>query len=98
MSDTPTMTQAELDDLRAQYRLEAQRAFALAERRRDDEIARLTAEIGRLQARIDELMLEYCPDEMTDEQRAEWARHQRSVSPEDQAAIDAAINQKEKTA
>lgn len=34
-------------------------------------------EIQRLQAKIDELMLEYCPDEMTPEQMAEWAKHQR---------------------
>jgi hypothetical protein len=32
--------------------------------------------LASLQARIDALMLEYCPDEMADEQRAEWARHQ----------------------
>lgn len=31
------------------------------------------------QARIDALMLEYCPDEMTPEQIAEWERHQRPV-------------------
>lgn len=28
-------------------------------------------------ARIDALMLEYCPNEMTDAQRADWAKHQR---------------------
>ena len=32
--------------------------------------------VATLQARIDELMLEYCPDEMTHEQLDEWARHQ----------------------
>lgn len=32
-----------------------------------------------LQAKVDALMLEYCPDEMTPEQTAEWARHQRPV-------------------
>ena len=32
--------------------------------------------VATLQARIDELMLEYCPDEMTPEQLDEWARHQ----------------------
>ena len=37
------------------------------------------AELERLQARIDRLMLEYCPDEMTPEQIAEWERHQRAV-------------------
>lgn len=34
------------------------------------------------QARIDELMLEYCPDEITDEQWDEYSRHQVSVGPE----------------
>lgn len=29
------------------------------------------------QAKIDELMLEYCPDEMTAEQLEEWAKHQQ---------------------
>ena len=33
-------------------------------------------QIATLQARIDELMLEYCPEEMTPEQLDEWARHQ----------------------
>jgi hypothetical protein len=31
------------------------------------------------QAEIDRLMLEYCPDEMTAEQLAEWGKHQRRV-------------------
>jgi hypothetical protein len=32
-----------------------------------------------LQARIDALMLEYCPKEMTAEQLEEWAKHQAPV-------------------
>lgn len=43
-----------------------------------------------LQAKIDELMLEYCPDEMTTEQRAEWAKHQVAV-PEAETALLAAM-------
>lgn len=40
-------------------------------------------EIGRLQAHIDALMLEFCPDEMTPQQKANWAAHQvRSDVPE----------------
>lgn len=35
--------------------------------------------IGDLQAKIDRLMLEYCPGEMTEEQKAEWAKHQKPV-------------------
>jgi hypothetical protein len=58
--------------------------------RKDAEIAAANAEIDELvralklctqraeraEARVDALMLEYCPDEMEDEQRAEWARNQ----------------------
>ena len=43
------------------------------------------AEIDRLQAQIDRLMLEYCPDEMTPEQLSEWARNQRAVEPGEKA-------------
>jgi hypothetical protein len=35
-----------------------------------------------LQARIDALMLEYCPDEMTQPQRARWAASQRRAGLE----------------
>ncbi len=43
------------------------------------EALRLRGEVAAKQARIDELMQEFCPDEMTDEQRAEWARNQRTL-------------------
>ena len=29
------------------------------------------------QAKIDRLMLEFCPDEMTTQQKADWTRHQK---------------------
>lgn len=32
--------------------------------------------IGAQQAKIDSLMFEYCPEEMTEEQIAEWGKHQ----------------------
>ena len=32
--------------------------------------------IQHLQAKIDSLMLEYCPEDMTAEQVAEWEKHQ----------------------
>lgn len=35
------------------------------------------AECQSKQAKIDALMLEYCPDEMTAEQKAEYAKHQK---------------------
>jgi hypothetical protein len=48
-------------------------------------------QLAAAQARIDELMLEYDPEAMTPEQLANYAAHQRSATPEEQAAIDAAI-------
>jgi uncharacterized protein involved in exopolysaccharide biosynthesis len=42
-------------------------------------IDHLKQQLAAAQARIDELMLEYCPDEMTAEQVEEWGNHQRAV-------------------
>lgn len=39
------------------------------------------------QARIDELMLEYCSDEITVEQIAEYMKHQKPVSGDEFATI-----------
>jgi len=47
-----------------------------------DRIETLERELAAAQAKIDALMLEYCPDEMTDAQREEWARHQVPVEEE----------------
>lgn len=55
---------------------------------REDWIAALRAK----QARIDELMMEYCPDEMSEAQLDEWARHQVAVPPEECARIKAALS------
>jgi hypothetical protein len=41
------------------------------------EVDRLESSGDSLQAKIDSLMLEYCPDEMTKEQLAIWESHQR---------------------
>lgn len=51
----------------------------------------VAAKADALQARIDELMLEYCPEEMTEAQKANWARHQRPVSDEEEAKVVAAL-------
>lgn len=45
-----------------------------------DEIDRLEALVANQQATIDALMLEFCPDEMSEEQRERWARNQRKSS------------------
>ena len=39
----------------------------------------LEQQLAAKQARIDELMLEYCHNEMTEEQLEEWSKHQRAV-------------------
>jgi hypothetical protein len=64
-------------------RLERELAEALDGCRRwSERNMQLVSEIEQLQARIDSLMLEFCPDEMSDEQRAEWGRRQIcSVEP-----------------
>jgi len=38
----------------------------------------LEGEIAAMQAKIDRLMLEYCPEEMTPEQTAEWDKSSRT--------------------
>lgn len=38
--------------------------------------------LAEARAKIDALMLEYCPDEMTPGQVDEWARHQRPIDAE----------------
>ena len=52
----------------------------------EEQLAAPRAEVGTqreaaLQAQIDRLMLEYCPEEMTPEQVEEWGKHQRPASP-----------------
>ena len=43
------------------------------------EIEYLRQQLASARAKIDALMLEYCPNEMTKEQLDEWARNQRPV-------------------
>jgi hypothetical protein len=45
-----------------------------------DTYAVISSEIDFLQAKIDKLMLEYCPDEMTEAQVSNWALHQKLVT------------------
>lgn len=45
-------------------------------------INQLRAEVADKQATIDRLMLEYCPDEMTQEQMKEWEAHLVSSQPQ----------------
>ena len=90
----------ELDRQRAEVeRLTAD--LASAHEQLADQTARWAAVVNErdaLRARIDALMLEYCPDEMTADQTAEWARHQvphqlsaaeREALERESAAVDA---------
>ena len=45
----------------------------------------LAEKVGAQQAHIDRLMIEFCPEEMTPEQRENWARHQVRVAGHDVA-------------
>ncbi len=74
---------------RKELREQKQRAES-AERRASEleaKLAEAQRDAGVKQAQIDRLMLEYCPDEMTPEQLAEWGRNQKPV--EDDGAIAA---------
>ncbi len=48
----------------------------------EHEYNQLKAELASKQAKIDSLMLEYCPDEMTQEQKDNWAKHQVPADPQ----------------
>ena len=51
---------------------------------------RESRDANALQAKIDHLMLEYCPEEMTPEQIENWRKHQHPATKEETSAIDAA--------
>lgn len=81
----------------------AAKAAGMVRRRRSgarrgmmDIVERLRTEVDALQVKIDTLMFEYCPEEMTPEQVDEWGKAQRPVSPEVAAAIDATIKNRDK--
>lgn len=44
-----------------------------------DQLFKANKTIDHLQAKIDDLMLEYCPDEMSVTQIKEWMNHQSPV-------------------
>lgn len=44
-------------------------------------VTNLKKKIESLECKIDSLMLEYCPEEMTDEQFENWASHQKRIYP-----------------
>ena len=44
-------------------------------------IQELEAEVAAKQAKIDALMMEFCPEDVTEEQYEEWAKHQKPVQP-----------------
>lgn len=67
--------------MRAEHHASVMQGFAEAAARKAD----------ALQAQLDALMLEYCPEEMTEAQKANWAKHQKPASEEQQAEVAAAL-------
>lgn len=61
-----------------------------------EERDKLQAEVAAQQAKIDALMIEYCHEEMTGEQLANWSKHQVPATAEEHTAIDAALADKQK--
>ena len=49
----------------------------------EKEITELKRQLDAKQARIDELMIEYCPDEMTEEQWKTYEKHQVPVKTDE---------------
>lgn len=49
--------------------------------------------VAALECKVDALMWEFCPDEITTEQWRNWARHQVPVSAKVEAEIDKALGQ-----
>ena len=47
----------------------------------------LDMEINDKQAKIDALMLEYCPDEMTQEQILDWSNNQQCIIRENEVLV-----------
>ena len=64
----------------------------MAERLNVETVARLQQERDDLKARIDALMLEYCPDEITGEQVEEWGKHQRLAQPPSDAQWQSCVD------
>jgi hypothetical protein len=56
-------------------------------------IERLRIQVGDLQAKLDRVMLEYCPDEMTQKQKDTWVINQRPVDLTATKAIEAALRE-----
>jgi len=67
--------------MRAEHHANVMQGFA--------EVAALRADA--LQAQLDALMLEFCPDEMTEAQKQNWAKHQRPASDGIQQEIGSAL-------
>ncbi len=79
------------------FRAGFERAFRLlwkptAAETSDARVANLLRALDAKQAKIDALMLEFCPGEMSAEQRAEWEKHQRPLSADEERSITDAFS------
>lgn len=72
----------EVETLREELRISRQSEKEAWRSERD-----FAGERSALQAKIDALMFEFCPEDMTPEQRANWCMHQRCASQTDHALM-----------
>ena len=54
----------------------------LIKSKEDEEKSEHQKTIDRLQSQIDSLMLEFCPERMTETQKENWAKHQVPADPQ----------------
>lgn len=76
----------EVEQMRRALRVAEGRAFIMK-----TAAETLARKCDELQAKIDSLMLEFCPDEMTPEQKARWERNQVATT------IDVVLAEKDET-
>jgi len=60
-------------------------------KRIDQHLKDKSVKINALQAKIDQLMFEYCPEEMTERQKENWGKHQKPVTAEQQAELEESL-------
>lgn len=66
----PQTVNLELEDLSGLYNKES---------KTEQYIKQLESKCNSLQAALDEMMLEYCPNDMTYEQYVDWGNHQKKI-------------------
>lgn len=74
-----TITSAEISAIDSAEKYQEKESIVTPDTMEALYIASLEISLASCKARIDELMLEYCPEEMSREQLQEYEKHQRCV-------------------